>query len=157
VKKSMKGVWIVAGLVALAPAYGHQSATLQAQMHSLQVQLQSLQAQVQGLQAQVAQLKAQRQVRATPVTQTTAPQATVAAPASPQNQLAVWNHKWRQIRDQMTKPQVLSLLGKPQQILQTGTGPVWYYHYSGVGSGSVAFDNDMRVLAWQRPPFGHWW
>jgi len=125
---------VAVGLIAGGPvAYGCQTAALQAQ--------------VQSLQAQVRHLKEQLHAQTTTVT----PAPPLVAPPS---QRVVWSNEWRQVRHQMTESQVLSLLGKPPQVFQIGSGPVWYYHYAGIGNGSVAFDNNQRVLAWQRPPFG---
>ncbi|MHB8252526.1 MAG: hypothetical protein ACYDEV_02210 [Acidiferrobacter sp.] len=135
IKRFLFGFWLVLGFLVSVPAVSACETA-------------ALQAQVKSLQAQVRDLKAQLH---TGVTVPPPPSSAESA-----NSVFAWRHQWRQIRTKMTEPEILRLLGKPQQVLHIGSGPVWYYHYAEIGSGSVVFNNSHQVLVWQEPPFGQW-
>jgi SmpA / OmlA family len=65
---------------------------------------------------------------------------------------------WSALRKGMNPEQVKALLGAPGRDFKLGGQTVWYYYYTGVGGGSVAFSRgDGNLLDWQRPPFHGWW
>lgn len=64
---------------------------------------------------------------------------------------------WRSIKEGMSGDQVRALLGEPGRRFRLNGQAVWYYHYTGSGSGSVMFNGDGRVSSWQHPPFGWLW
>ena len=65
---------------------------------------------------------------------------------------------WSALRKGMNPEQVKALLGQPDRNFKLGGQTVWYYYYTGVGGGSVAFSrSDGNLLDWQRPPFHGWW
>ena len=127
----------------------------------------SLRREVRALQREVADLKARVTVleravaagapqAATPAS--AAPQAGAAAPPTvAQPQGPEIRHRWREIKHGMTQAQITQLLGKPERVLTLNNQMVWYYHYTGIGGGSVVFTNDGHVSSWQNPPLGPWW
>lgn len=65
---------------------------------------------------------------------------------------------WDGLHESMEPADVRRLLGEPSRRFELRGQSVWYYHYTGVGSGSVMFSRgDGRVMSWQRPPFHGWW
>ncbi|MDE2089244.1 MAG: outer membrane protein assembly factor BamE [Gammaproteobacteria bacterium] len=129
----------------------------------------SLRREVQALQREVADLKARITVLERAVA-AGAPQQPSAAPASAPPQAGAVppptaappqgpeiRHRWREIKHGMTQAQITQLLGNPTRTLTLNNQPVWYYHYMGVGSGSVVFTDDGHVSSWQNPPLGPWW
>ncbi len=65
---------------------------------------------------------------------------------------------WSKLHKGMDPDQVEALLGKPGRHFKLSGQTVWYYHYTGVGSGSVVFARGKnKLLDWQRPPFHAWW
>jgi hypothetical protein len=65
---------------------------------------------------------------------------------------------WTALRRGMSPEQVKALLGDPSRNFKLSGQTVWYYHYTGVGSGSVVFSRgNGNLLDWQRPPFHGWW
>jgi hypothetical protein len=65
---------------------------------------------------------------------------------------------WSALREGMNPEQVKALLGQPSRDFKLSGQTVWYYYYTGVGGGSVAFSRgDGNLRDWQRPPFHGWW
>ncbi|MDA8389442.1 MAG: outer membrane protein assembly factor BamE [Gammaproteobacteria bacterium] len=153
----------LAGASCLAPAWGSQ-------LTHLRTEVRTLRAQVRHLERRLGACVAGRPAAsgpATPAPETapaTPPGAQKARPAPgqplgppPQTRTSVWRLEWRQLRRQMTKPQVRALLGTPTRAVTLGSQRVWYYSYGRGDNGSVAFGANGRLLAWQAPPFGSWW
>ncbi len=63
-------------------------------------------------------------------------------------------HAWHQLKRGMTAADVKKLLGPPSGQFRTGNITVWYYHYTGVGSGSVTISQDGKLNDWQQPSHG---
>ena len=63
-------------------------------------------------------------------------------------------HAWHQLKRGMTAADVKKLLGPPSGQFRTGNITVWYYHYTGVGSGSVTISQDGKLDDWQQPSHG---
>ncbi|MDE2150000.1 MAG: hypothetical protein KGJ55_09255 [Gammaproteobacteria bacterium] len=87
------------------------------------------------------------------------PPAAAAAAAQPPAAalpLLAARENWRSLKRHMRETEVRRLLGAPTRTLRIDNKTVWYYYYTGIGSGSVMLTDDGRVSSWQRPPFT-WW
>ncbi len=126
-------------LVCAPPAFACSS-------HALRAEIAALKARLQALQARTPH----------PATPQARPKRQHSEHSAPQS-AAPWRERWARLRHHMSERAVRSLLGRPQRIFVVGQGPVWYYHRRGLGSGSVAFGSDRRVLEWQQPSFGSGW
>jgi len=131
-------------------------ASLQTEVHELRLELQGLQRRLDSIEARIAARPpvASATPGATPPAAASGPgDASAAATLTPQ---LVEN--WDALREGMEPQRVRTLLGDPSRDFQLGGQAVWYYHYTGVGGGSVMFSRgDGKVLSWQRPPFHAWW
>ena len=157
-----------AGLVALlaastvlafhtrpAQAGANDTASLRREVQALKREVADLKARVTVLERAVAAGAPQQPSAApasAPAQASAAPPPTAAQPQGPEIR-----HRWREIKHGMTQAQITQLLGRPERVLTLNNQAVWYYHYTGVGSGSVVFTNDGRVSSWQNPPLGPWW
>lgn len=65
--------------------------------------------------------------------------------------------RWSEVKRGMSKAEVETLIGQPSRTMDVSTRTVWYYQYSNMGSGSVVFADDGRVIDSQKPPFAAWW
>ncbi|MFZ0470597.1 MAG: hypothetical protein WAL92_16865 [Thiogranum sp.] len=132
-------------------------ASLQTEVHELRQELQRLQRRLDSIEARIA---------ATPPAAPATPGATAPPAASrPDDASAAAAtltpqivENWEALREGMEPQRVRTLLGAPSRDFKLGGQAVWYYHYTGVGGGSVMFSRgDGKVLSWQRPPFHAWW
>ncbi len=60
---------------------------------------------------------------------------------------------WKKLQRGLSKTQLLQLLGNPDAKTRVNNQIIWYYVYPVIGRGSVMFDYDGKVSAWQKPPF----
>jgi SmpA / OmlA family len=133
----------------LAAAEGSDATTLRREVEQLKRTVERLNQKVETL---------ERQQSPTPATQATAgPQATPAQPGPASAPPSGMSERWSKLRHGMTTGEVETLLGHPTRILTLNAKPVWYYVYTDVGGGSVAFTADGHLESWQRPPFRLWW
>jgi hypothetical protein len=107
----------------------------------LKEQVESLTHRVRALEIEVEQLQQQSAARASSAAQSSAP---TPAPS--------FREAWRGIHDGLAQDEVKKLLGEPQHEFMLSGKRVWYYYYSGVGGGSVLFDENNRVAGSQEPP-----
>ncbi len=127
---------------------------------SLRQQVQILTQRVNTLEAEVRALQHAQAVppAATPVAQPAAKAAPAeqAAPTVDQSfgAVAQLRHAWNQLKRGMPASAVRKLLGPPSGQFHTGNITVWYYHYTGVGSGSVTISRENRLSDWQAPSRG---
>jgi len=132
-------------------------APLQTEVHELRLELQRLQRRLDSVEARIAATppvaSATHGVVAPPAASGPDDASAAAATLTPQ---IVEN--WDALREGMDPQRVRTLLGEPSRDFKLGGQGVWYYHYAGVGGGSVMFSRgDGKVLSWQRPPFHAWW
>jgi len=132
-------------------------APLQTEVHELRQELQRLQRRLDSIEARIAATPAA--VRAKPGTMAppaaSQPDDDSAAAATLTPQIV---ENWDALREGMEPQRVRTLLGAPSRDFKLGGQTVWYYHYTGVGGGSVMFSRgDGKLLSWQRPPFHAWW
>ncbi|MGW8311224.1 MAG: hypothetical protein ACWGNB_09195 [Thiogranum sp.] len=135
---------------------GDDQASLQTEVRELRLELLRLQSRLDSIEARIT---------ATPSADRAAPGATAPPAASrPDDDSAAATltpqivENWDALREGMEPQRVRTLLGAPSRDFKLGGQAVWYYHYTGVGGGSVMFSRgDGKVLSWQRPPFHGWW
>jgi hypothetical protein len=132
-------------------------ASLQTEVHELRQEMQRLQRRLDSIEARITATPAA--VRATPGTiappAASQPDDDSAAAATLTPQIV---ENWDALREGMEPQRVRTLLGAPSRDFKLGGQTVWYYHYTGVGGGSVMFSRgDGKLLSWQRPPFHAWW
>ncbi|MGD8935947.1 MAG: hypothetical protein PVF07_05665, partial [Thiogranum sp.] len=132
-------------------------ASLQTEVHELRQEMQRLQRRLDSIEARITATPAA--VRATPGTMAppaaSQPDDNSAAAATLTPQIV---ENWDALREGMEPQRVRTLLGAPNRDFKLGGQTVWYYHYTGVGGGSVMFSRgDGKLLSWQRPPFHAWW
>ena len=131
---------------------------------SLSEQVQNLTRRVDRLEAEVRALQHAGKASAAAVGQPAVPgppQAVSAEqPAVTVNQSlgpeAELQHAWNQLKHGMTAAEVKTILGPPSGQFKTDNLTVWYYHYTGLGSGSVTITPDGRLSDWQKPSQGLW-
>ena len=152
---------VLAAAVSLpVQAQDGNASSLRQQVHVLTQRVDRLEAEVRALQhAQGAQPSAPA-VKASPAGQSApavkAAPAEQAAPTVYQSlgAEAELRHAWHQLRRGMPASEVRKLLGPPSGQFRTGNITVWYYHYTGVGSGSVTISLDNKLSDWQPPSHG---
>ncbi|MHB8345972.1 MAG: outer membrane protein assembly factor BamE domain-containing protein [Acidiferrobacterales bacterium] len=115
---------------------------------SLKAQVQNLTRRVDELEAEVAALQ---HVQAAQPVAAGRPAVTVNQNFGPEANL---RHAWRQLKRGMTAAEVTKILGRPSTQFRTSNITVWYYHYAGVGSGSVTISQDGKLGDWQPPSHG---
>jgi hypothetical protein len=139
------------------PGEADDQASLQTEVHELRQELQSLQRRIDSIEARIAATPpvASATHGATAPPATSGPDDARAAAATLTPQIV---ENWEALREGMDPQRVRTLLGAPSRDFELGGQAVWYYHYTGVGGGSVMFSRgDGKVLSWQRPPFHAWW
>ena len=147
----------VLGVALATPAQAQQGGA-----DSLQQQVQTLTQRVDKLEAEVRALQHVQATHSPMAGQ--APMAEQPAmagrPAVTVNQSfgaeADLRHAWHQLKRGMAAADVKKLLGPPSGQFRTGNITVWYYHYTGVGSGSVTISEDGKLDDWQQPSHGLW-
>ncbi|MDA8365137.1 MAG: outer membrane protein assembly factor BamE [Gammaproteobacteria bacterium] len=154
---------VLAAAVSLpVQAQDGDAGSLRQQVQVLTQRVERLEAEVHALQhAQpAAAAQAAPAVKAAPAGQE-AP-AVKAAPAGQEAPTvyqslgaeAELRHAWHQLKRGMPASEVRKLLGPPSGQFRTGNITVWYYHYTGLGSGSVTISLDNKLSDWQPPSRG---
>jgi len=60
---------------------------------------------------------------------------------------------WKKLQRGLSETQLVQLLGNPDLKTRVNHQVLWYYIYPSIGRGSVMFDYNSKVSAWQKPPF----
>ncbi len=140
--RSRQAAAVIAFFCALGVALAIPAHAQEGDTDSLRQQVQSLTQRVDKLETEVHALQhVQAQQPAAPVSQSFDPEASR-------------RHAWNELKEGMAAADVKKILGPPSSQFKTGNITVWYYHYSGVGSGSVTISSDGKLSDWQRPSHG---
>ena len=134
-----------------------------AELRTLRNQVEELTVTVRQLQERVDALEKNDTARLIPVTivPATAPATTTApdgaapnARASIDDKVVTLRNSWRRISAGMKQSDVKDALGAPAREMLINGKVVWYYHYAGLGAGSVFFNSDGRSSSSQPPNLG---
>jgi septal ring factor EnvC (AmiA/AmiB activator) len=119
------------------------------QTANVQQQIKALANKINSLEKRVKQLEAALTVdQANPKAGVSARRA--SGLLQPTNQI---KENWTALKRDLSENEVLALLGKPSQRVKLGMQVMWYYQYLGVGSGSVIFTHNKKLISWQKPAF----
>ncbi len=124
---------------------------------TLNPQIIRLQAQIDVLTKRLDQLEKKVQLTQHPLDQKSPETNSQLVPARPElttlHETEELKANWKKLQRGLSETQLLQLLGKPNSKTRVNNQTLWYYVYPVIGRGSVMFDYNGKVSAWQKPPF----
>lgn len=111
------------------------------EVQELRLEVEMLKKEVEMLKKRVQTLESTQPVKALKASKTpTAPKAKTRK---------ITGNPWHALRVNISKAEVISLLGKPGKIHKWKTGEAWYY--PNIKGGEVDFDANDKVSGWLEP------
>jgi len=87
-------------------------------------------------------------------TQASPPLSATAQTMAVDDKVVLLRNSWRHISTGMKQEEVKQTLGPPTKEMLMNGKVVWYYHYAGLGAGSVFFNANGRSSSSQPPNLG---